>query len=82
MSINRVLGGARTVDGQAECLEDQILSNVFGLGSGVTTEGWSSLILYYDRTHKIICPETCSYYIYYFAPIGHLTPIYPRSSRT
>ena len=42
----RVVGGAWAVDGQAECLEDQILADVFGLESGVTTEGWSSLVLY------------------------------------
>ena len=30
-------------------LEDQILADVFGLESGVTTEGWSSLALYYDH---------------------------------
>ena len=29
----RVVGEARAVDGQAECLEDQILANVFGLES-------------------------------------------------
>ena len=40
------------MDGQAECLEDQILADVFGLESGVTTEGWVSLVLYYDHTQK------------------------------
>ena len=40
----RVVRGARAVDGQAECLEDQILTDVFELESGVTTEGWSSLV--------------------------------------
>ena len=42
------VGGARAVDGQAECLEDQILADRFGLESEVTTEGSSSLVLYYD----------------------------------
>ena len=27
----RIVGGARAVDGQAECLEDQILADVFEL---------------------------------------------------
>ena len=34
----RVVGGARAVDGQEECLEDLILADIFGLESGVTTE--------------------------------------------
>ena len=42
----RVVGGARAVDGQAECFEDQILADVFGLESGVATEGSCSLVLY------------------------------------
>ena len=33
----RVVGGARAVDGQAECLEDQILADMFWLESGMTT---------------------------------------------
>ena len=45
----KVVGGARAaVGGQAECLEDQILADGFGLESEVTTEGSSSLVLYYD----------------------------------
>ena len=47
------VGGARGVDGQAECLQDQILPDVFGLESGVTTEGWSPLVLYYDHVNSI-----------------------------
>ena len=35
----KVVGGERAVDGQAECLEDNILQMFFGLESGVTTEG-------------------------------------------
>ena len=51
--VSRVLGAARAaVDGQAECLEDQILAHVFGLEGGVTTEEWSSVVLYYDHTHE------------------------------
>ena len=33
--VSRVVGGARAVDGQAECLEYKILADVFGL------EKWS-----------------------------------------
>ena len=40
----RVVRGARAVDGQAESLEDKILTDVFELESGVTTEGWFSLV--------------------------------------
>ena len=50
--MSRVVGGARAVDGQAECLEDQILADVFGLKSGVTTEGWSSLVLHCDHINS------------------------------
>ena len=46
--------GARAVDGQAEYLEDKILGRCFGLESGVTTEGWTSLFFYYDHIHSII----------------------------
>ena len=49
----RVVGGTRAVVGQAECLEDQILPDVFGFESGVTTVGWSSLVLYYDHINSI-----------------------------
>ena len=49
----RLVGGARAVDGQAEYLEDQILADVFGLGSRVITEGSSSLVLYYDHINSI-----------------------------
>ena len=67
----RVVGGARAVDGQAECLEDQILEDVFGLESGVTTERWTSLILYYDHIINSITRNTqlllymilCSYWL-------------------
>ena len=49
----RIVGGARAVDGQAECLEGQTVADVFGLKSGVTTEGSCSLVLYYDHMHGI-----------------------------
>ena len=49
----RVVGGARAVDYQTECLEDQILADVFGLESGVATEGLCSLVLYYDHVNSI-----------------------------
>ena len=29
-------------------------ADAFGLESGVTTEGWISLVLYYDHIHSII----------------------------
>ena len=69
--ICRVVEGARAVDSQAECLEDQILADVFGLERGVTTEGLSSLDLYYDYINSIT-RNTQPLYICYFAPIGYL----------
>ena len=58
------------MDGHAEYLEDQILADVFGLESGVTTEGWSSLVLYYDhiinsitRNTQLIYMLLCSYWL-------------------
>ena len=50
--VCRVVGGARAVDGQEEYLKDQILADVFGLESGVITEAWSSLVLYYDHINS------------------------------
>ena len=44
-------------------------ANVFWLESGVTTEGWFSLVLYYDLTNDIIinaqllCMLLCSYWL-------------------
>ena len=73
-----VVGGSRAVDGQAKCLEDQVLTDVFGLESGVTTEGSCSLVLYYDHINSIT-RNTQLLYICYFVPIGFLVPIYPRS---
>ena len=49
----RVVEGARAVDGQAECLEDQTLADVFGLENGVTTERSCSPVLYYDHINSI-----------------------------
>ena len=77
----RVVRGARAVDGQAECLEDQILANIFELESGVTTEGWSSLVLYYDRINSIT-RNTQLLFICYFALIGYVVLVNPKSSRT
>ena len=57
------------MNGQAEFLEDQILGRCFGLESGVTTEGWASLVLYYDHINSIIrntqllCMLFCSYWL-------------------
>ena len=76
----RVDGGARAMDDQVECLEDQILADVFGLESGVTTKGSCSLILYYDPINSI-SRNTQPLYICYFDPIDYLVPIYPRSCR-
>ena len=73
-----VVGGARAVDGRAECLEDQILADMFRLESGVTTEGSSSLVLYYGHLNSIT-RHTQLLNIFYFAPIGYLVPINPRS---
>ena len=66
------------MDGQAECLEDQILADVFGLESGVTTEGSSSLVLYYEHISSIT-RNTRLLYACYFTPIGYLIPINSRS---
>ena len=66
------------MDGQAECLEDQILASVFGLESGVTTEGSCSLVLYYDCINSIT-RNMQPLYTRYFAPIDYLVPTYPRS---
>ena len=73
----RIVGGARTVDGQAEYLE--ILADVFGLECGVTTEGSSFLVFYYDHINSIITRNTQLLNTCYFAPIGCLVPIDPRS---
>ena len=53
MCTSRVIGGARAVDGQAECLEDQILADVLGLESGVTIEGPPSHVFYYEHINSI-----------------------------
>ena len=65
------------MDGQAERLEDQILADVFGLKSGVTTEGPFTLILYYDFINSTT-RNMQLLYICYFAPTDYLVPIYPR----
>ena len=54
----RVVGGAKTVDSQEECIEDQILAGVFRLESGVTTKGSSSLVLHHDHINSIIARNT------------------------
>ena len=73
-----VVGGARAVDGQAECLEDQIMTDVFKLESEVTTDGSCSFVLYYDhvngKTRNMQLLSIC-----YFASVDYLVPIYPRS---
>ena len=69
--VCRAVGEARADDGQAECLEDRILQVFFGLEGGVTTAGWSSLlVLYYDDTINSITRNTqllymllCSYWL-------------------
>ena len=78
----RDLGGARAVDGQAECLVDQILAGVFGLESGVTTEVLSCLVVYYDHIISITRNTQLLYMLLFSAPIGYLIPIYPRSPIT
>ena len=74
----RVVGGARAVDGLAKYFEDQILADAFGLESGVTTEGSCSVVLYHDHIDSIT-RNMQLLYTWYFAPIGYLNPIYPRS---
>ena len=65
----RVFGGARAVDGQAGCLENQILADAFELESGVITEMWSSLVLCYDhinsitRNTQLLYMLLCSYWL-------------------
>ena len=76
--VCRFVGGARAVDSQAECLEDQILADTFELESVVTTEGSYSLVLYCDLMNSIT-RNTELLHKCYFAPIGYLVPIYPRS---
>ena len=66
LNMCRVVGGARAVNDQAECLEDQILADVFELESGVTTERSSFLVLYYDHINSIT-RSTQLLYICYFA---------------
>ena len=67
--------------GQAERLEDQILADVFDLECGVTTEGWSSFVLYYDHINGIT-RNTQLLFICYFALIGYVVLVNPRSSLT
>ena len=74
----RVVGGAKQMGGQAECLKDQILADVFGLESGLATKESCSLVLHYDHM-DILTRNLKLIYIYYFAPIGYLVPINPRS---
>ena len=49
----RGLEGARAVGGQAECLVNQILADVFGLESRVTTKVLYSLVVNYDHIISI-----------------------------
>ena len=76
--MSRVVGEARAVDGQAECLEGQILADVFGLERVVTTEGSCSIALYYGHINSIT-RNTQLLYICSLASIGYLVQIYPRS---
>ena len=63
----RIVGGARAVDGQEEYLEGQILADMFGFESGVTTEESCSLALYYahvngiTRNTQLLYVLLCSY---------------------
>ena len=49
--------------------EDQILADVVRLESGVTTEGWASLALYYDHIYSVtrntllLQMRLCSYWL-------------------
>ena len=66
-----VVGGARAEGGQIECLGDQILTDVFGLKSGVTTKGSSFLVICYDHVNSMT-RNTQLLYMCHFAPIGYL----------
>ena len=77
--VCKVVGGARAVDGQAECLVPMF----FGLESGVTTEGWSSLVLYYDHIKSIITRNTQLLYMLlysYWLPTSDIPEIFHNST--
>ena len=73
----------RVEDDQAECLADQMLSDMFGLESGVSPVGCCSFFLYCDHVHSITKNTVPSYSFYYSAPpIGYyLDSKYSTSSR-
>ena len=73
----RGLEGARAVGGQAECLVDQILADVFGLESGVTTEVLSSLVVNYDHIISITKNTQLLYMLFcsYWLPNSDITEI-------
>lgn len=75
----RVVGGARAVGGQAECLENQILADVFGIESGVTTEGSYFLVLYYDHIYSITRNTQLLYMLLYsyWLPSPDVPEIFP-----
>ena len=60
-------------------LQIRCLADVFGLESGVTTEGSCSLFLYDDHVNSIT--RSTQLLKWYFAPAGYLDPMYPRSSQ-
>ena len=81
--VCKVVGGARAVDGQAECLEDKIFQMFFGLESAVTTEGWSSLVLYCDHINSIITRNTQLLYMLlysYWLPNSDMPDIFHNST--
>ena len=79
--VCKVVGGARAVNGQAQCLEDKILQMFFGLESGVTTEGWASLVLYYDHINSIIRNTQLLYMLlcFYWLPNFDIPEIFHNS---
>ena len=52
-----------------KALKNRSWAGIFGLERGVTTERWSSLVLYYDhissitRNKQLLCKLLCSYWL-------------------
>ena len=53
-------------------------ADVFGLESGVTTEGWASLVLYYDHMNSIIINTQllCMLLCFYWLPNSDIPEIF------
>ena len=68
--VCRVVGEQGQLMFRQNALNIRSWADVFGLESGVTTEGWTSLF------------ATTTYLVCHIAPIGYLIPMYPRYSIT